>query len=79
MGAAQIVALVKGLANTVDANGIFVIVVGDVAFLAVLAVVIFVALSLPSRSPNACMVMRPIPSPLHHARVFLVGCCVTKY
>ncbi len=24
------------------------------------------------------MVVRPIPSPLHHARVFLVGCCVKK-
>jgi hypothetical protein len=46
------VALVKGLADTVDANGVFVVIVGDVAVLAVLIVVVFVALSLPSRSPN---------------------------
>ncbi len=40
------------IADTVNANGVFVVVVGDVAVLAVLIVVIFVALSLPSRSPN---------------------------
>jgi hypothetical protein len=34
-----------GLADTVDANGIFVVVVGDVAILAILIIVIFVALS----------------------------------
>ncbi len=49
--------------------------VGDVAVLTVLVVIIFVALvvaiELPKRSRT---VVRPIPSPLHHARVFLVGC-----
>jgi hypothetical protein len=49
--------------------------VGDVAVLAVLVVVIFVALvvaiALPKRSRT---VVRPIPSPLRHARMFLVGC-----
>jgi hypothetical protein len=48
-GAALVVALVKGLADTVGANGVFVVVVGDVAVLTVLVVVIFVALSLPLR------------------------------
>ncbi len=52
MGAALVIALVKGLADTVDANGVFVIIVGDVAVLAILIVVVFVPLSLPSRSPN---------------------------
>ncbi len=49
--------------------------VGGVIILAVLIVVIFVALviaiALPKRSRT---VVRPIPSPLRHARVFLVGC-----
>ncbi len=39
------VALFKGLADTIDANGVFVVVVGDVAILTILIVVIFVALS----------------------------------
>jgi hypothetical protein len=43
------VTLVKGLADTVGANGVFVVVVGDVAILTVLVVIVFVALSLPSR------------------------------
>ncbi len=47
-----VVALVKRLADAVDANGVFVTIVGDDAVLAVLVVVVFVALSLPSRSPN---------------------------
>jgi hypothetical protein len=41
-----------GLADTVNANGVFVILVGDVTVLAVLVVAVFVALSLPSRFPN---------------------------
>jgi hypothetical protein len=45
VGAALVVALVKGLANTVDANGLFIVVVRDVAIFAVLVVVIFVTLS----------------------------------
>ncbi len=45
MGAALVVALIKGLVDTVDANGVSVVVVGDVTVLAVLVVVIFVALS----------------------------------
>jgi hypothetical protein len=40
-----VVALVKGLANTINANGVFFVVVGDVAVLALLVVVVFVALS----------------------------------
>ena len=48
-GAALVVALIKGLADTAGSNGVFLIVVGDVAVLTVLVVVIFVALSLPSR------------------------------
>jgi hypothetical protein len=49
--------------------------VGDVAVLAVPIVIIFVALvvaiALPKRSRT---VVWPIPSPLRHARLFLVGC-----
>jgi hypothetical protein len=49
--------------------------VGDVAVLAVLVVVIFVALVIAIALPNcSCTVVQPIPSPLRHARVFLVGC-----
>ncbi len=48
---------------------------GHVAVLAVLVIVIFVtlvvAIMLPKRSHT---VVRPIPSPLCHARMFLVGC-----
>jgi hypothetical protein len=40
------------IANTVDASGVFVFIVQDVAILAVLVVVVFIALILPSRSPN---------------------------
>jgi hypothetical protein len=47
-GAALVIALVKGLADTVGANGVFVVVVGDIPILTVL-VFIFVALILPSR------------------------------
>jgi hypothetical protein len=46
-GAALVVAVVKGLADSFGANGVFAV-VGDVAILAVLVVVVFVALSLPS-------------------------------
>jgi hypothetical protein len=42
-----VIALVKGLADTVNANGVFVVIVQDVAVLAVLIVVVFVTLSLP--------------------------------
>jgi hypothetical protein len=45
VGGALVVALVKGLTDTVDANGIFVVVVEDVAVLAILVVVVFVTLS----------------------------------
>ncbi len=49
--------------------------IGHVAVLAVLVVVIFVtlvvAIALPKRFRT---VVRPIPSPLRHARLFLVGC-----
>jgi hypothetical protein len=49
--------------------------VGDVAVLAVLVVVIFVALIVAIALPKySCTVVQPIPSPLRHARVFLVGC-----
>ncbi len=51
-GAALVVTLIKGLADSVGANGVFAVVVGDVAILAVLVVIVFVALSLPSRCPN---------------------------
>ncbi len=47
-----VVALVKGLADIIDANGVFVIIVVYVAVLALLIVIIFVALRLPSCSPN---------------------------
>ncbi len=57
-GAALVVALVKGLADSVGTNGVFAVVVGDVAILAVLVVVVFVALSLPSRCPNVLARMR---------------------
>ncbi len=84
MGAALVIALVKGLPNTVNTNGVFVVVVRDVAILAVLLDVVFVALSkglvIAITLPLCpCTVVRPIPSPLHHALVFLVGCCMTKY
>ncbi len=36
------VVLVKGLVDTVNANGVFVVVVGDVAVLAVLVIVVVV-------------------------------------
>ncbi len=70
----MVVALVKGLMDAINANGVFVVVVGDVAVLGILVVVVFVTLSkglgiaimLPLHS---CMVAQPIPSPLHHARV----------
>ncbi len=62
-GAALVVALVKGLANSVGANGVFAVVVGDVAILAVLVVVVFVALSLPSRCPNILAWMRGLSHP----------------
>ncbi len=39
------VALIKGLIDTINANGIFVVVVGDVAVLAVFIIVIIIALS----------------------------------
>jgi hypothetical protein len=37
--------LIKGLADTVNANGVFIVIIGDVAILAILVVVIFIALS----------------------------------
>ncbi len=51
------------IADTVDANGVFVVVVGDVAVLAVLVIIIFVALSLPSRSPNVLTWSRGLSHP----------------
>ncbi len=39
------ITLIKGLTDTIHANGVFVVVVGDVAILAVLVIVVFVALS----------------------------------
>jgi hypothetical protein len=61
------------------AAGIFAIIVKDVAVLAVLVVVIFVALVVAITLPLCpCTVVRPIPFPLHHACVFLVGCHVKK-
>ncbi len=63
-GAVLVVALVKGLADSVGANGVFAVVVGDVAILAVLVVVVFVALSLPSRCPNVLARMRGLSHPL---------------
>ncbi len=62
-GAALVVALVKGLADSVGANGVFAVVVGDVAILAVLVVVIFVALSLPSGCPDVLAWMRGLSHP----------------
>ncbi len=62
-GAALVVALVKGLADSIGANGVFAVVVGDVAILAVLVVVVFVALSLPSRCPNVLARMRGLFHP----------------
>ncbi len=47
-----VVTLIKGLTDTIDANGVFVVVVGDVVILALLVVVVFISLSLPSCSPN---------------------------
>ncbi len=40
-----VIILVKGLADTVNANGVFVIIVWDVAVLDILVFVVFVALS----------------------------------
>jgi hypothetical protein len=51
------------IADTVDANGVFVVVVRDVTVLAVLVVVVFVALSLPSRSPNILVRSRGLSHP----------------
>ncbi len=62
-GAALVIALVKGLADTVDANGVFLVVVEDVAALAILIIVVFVALSLPSRSPNVLARSRGLSHP----------------
>ncbi len=62
-GAALVVALVKGLADSVGANGVFAVVVGDVAILAGLVVIVFVALSLPSRCPNVLARMRGLSHP----------------
>ncbi len=59
----MVVALVKELADTVNINGVFVVVVGDVAALAVIVVVISVALSLPSRSPNVLARLRGLSHP----------------
>jgi hypothetical protein len=59
-----VIALVKGLANTVNTNRVFVVVViGDVAVLAILVVVVFVALSLPLRSPNILARSRGLSHP----------------
>ncbi len=61
------------------AAGVFIVILKDVAVLAVLVVVIFVALVVAITLPLCpCTVVRPIPFPLHHARVFLVGCHVKK-
>ncbi len=61
------------------AAGVFIVIVKDVAVLAVLVVVIFVALVVAITLPLCpCTVVRPIPFPLRHARVFLVGCCMKK-
>ncbi len=61
------------------AAGVFVVIVEDVAVLAVLVVVIFVALVVAITLPLCpCTVVRPIPFPLRHARVFLVGCRMKK-
>jgi hypothetical protein len=51
------------IADTVDANGVFVVVVGDVAVLALIIVVVFVALSLPSRLPNVLARLRGLSHP----------------
>jgi hypothetical protein len=51
------------IADTVDAKGVFVVVVGDVAILAVLVIDVFVALSLPSRSPNVLAWSRGLSHP----------------
>jgi hypothetical protein len=62
-----VITIVKGLVNTVNANSVFVIVVGDVAILVVLIVIIAVALSkgllLPSRSPNVLASHPPSVTP----------------
>ncbi len=51
--------------------------VGDVAVLAVLIVLIFVALVIAiALLKHSCTVVRPMPPPLRHAHVFLVGCCM---
>jgi hypothetical protein len=61
------------------ASGVFLDIVGDVAVLTVLIVVTFVPLIVVIMLPYCPgMVVRPIPSPLHHARMFLVGCCMKK-
>ncbi len=62
-----------------SAAGVFVVIVEDVAVLAVLVVIIFVALVVAINLPLCpCTVVGPIPFPLPHARVFLVGCRVKK-
>jgi hypothetical protein len=61
------------------AAGVFVVIVKDVAVLDILVVVIFIALVVAITLPLCpCTVVRPIPSPLRQARVFLVGCRVKK-
>jgi hypothetical protein len=76
-----VVALNKGLFNTVNAKGVLVVIVGNVTTLILLIVVIVVALSKGlvvaiRLSYHPCMVAWPISSPLRQARVFLVGCGV---
>ncbi len=63
MGAALVVALIMRLGDTVDANGVFVVIIKDVPVLAVLVVVVFIALSLPSRSPNVLARSRGLSHP----------------
>jgi hypothetical protein len=78
-----VVPLVKGLVDTINANGVLAIIINDVAVLIILVIVVIVALSkglvvaimLPL---SPCTAAWPIPSPLHHAYVFLVGCCLQK-
>jgi hypothetical protein len=63
--------------DTVDANGVFVVVVGDVAVFALLVVVVFVAFSLPSRSPNVLTRSRGLSHPpsVTPACFWLVAAC----
>ncbi len=61
------------------AAGVFIVIIEDVAVLAILVVVIFVALVVAITLPLCpCTVVRPIPSSLRHARMFLVGCRMKK-